>query len=136
MAAVVVATGGECEEGEEGEEESHGREGLLLVGVVAVDGGEGDVGDELEGVGVDFVELVVEGVPVGDEAAVGGVLDDVDHGDACYLVDVEVVVEDGVGLLVEEDVGVAEAGGGVPKFVGDAWGVVAGDLFFGEAWGL
>ena len=107
---------------------------ISFVSVVAVNCFHHHVGDGLHGAGLDGVEVVGEGVPEWEEAAVGVVLDDVDGGYVGDLVDVEVVVEDGVGWLVNEGGSRAYGGCGAPDFVDERGCVAAAYLLFGEAW--
>ena len=73
-------------------------------------------------------------VTVGVKAGGAAVLHDVYHGNAGQAVDVVVVVEDGVGVFVDEDVAISDGGSDVPYFVEDAGGVLAADFLFGVAW--
>ena len=89
----------------------------LFSWVVGVDGFHEDVGDGFHGLRLDGIEVVAECVPEGEETAVGVVLHYVDGRYVGYLVDVEVVVENGVGLLVNENGGMASGCGNAPDFV-------------------
>ena len=85
--------------------------------------------DSFEGVAVDVLHVVADGVPRRTEAAlrtVGVVVDDVDTGDVGCLIDRHVVVGDVASLLVDEEAAVTGRLGGLSNLLDDAAGVLHG----------
>ena len=92
--------------------------------------------DSFQGVSIDVLHIVVDGMPCGAErtlATVGVAGDDVDAGNAGHLVHRTVVVGDGATELVGEETGVATGVGGVPYTLDNLCGILHGDTLAIEA---
>ena len=86
----------------------------------------------LQRVLVDMLHVVADGMPCRTEAAlltVGVVVDDVNTGDAGFLVDGDMVVSNTASRIVDEQASVACGTSGLPYLLNDTTGILHGERF-------